>query len=156
MDKVTVELYDVVNLSGIIVPRNTGIVWENQAGGTACAHPKLEGVFVPLACFMPWGNEIPDPLLDHVGSRYISKLVDKFLDATDLRSWFRSLTTKEAHELLPHFDKSDCYLYEAWVPAYICTEDEVIAQRDPIRRGLPHVTPAFGGGWGVLVYNNSD
>lgn len=44
-----VELWDVEGLCGIIIECKSGIIWNNQAGGTACAQPEVEGIFVPLS-----------------------------------------------------------------------------------------------------------
>jgi len=48
MNKPIVEIWDSVGL-GIIIKYPTGILISNQTGGTACLHPKIEGVYVPLA-----------------------------------------------------------------------------------------------------------
>lgn len=50
-----VSLHDFVG-TGLIIKASTGIVWTNQAGGTACLQPECEGLFVPI------GN---DSTLDH-------------------------------------------------------------------------------------------
>ena len=42
-----VSLWDHVG-AGLILRAETGIVWTNQAGGTACLQPEAEGVFVPF------------------------------------------------------------------------------------------------------------
>lgn len=50
MDKASkplIELYDSVGL-GIIIEYPTGILVSNQTGGTACLHPQMEGVYLPL------------------------------------------------------------------------------------------------------------
>lgn len=41
---------DLLSLTqtALIIPSRTGIVYTNQVGGTECAHPKLEGVLVPV------------------------------------------------------------------------------------------------------------
>lgn len=44
---VRVTLYDFVG-TGLIIKAKTGIVWTNQAGGTACLQPECEGLFVPF------------------------------------------------------------------------------------------------------------
>ena len=35
--------------AGLIVPKNTGVIYTNQTDGYACDHPTLEGVFIPLS-----------------------------------------------------------------------------------------------------------
>ena len=32
----------------LIIPANTGVVYTNQAGGTECDHPEIEGLIVPI------------------------------------------------------------------------------------------------------------
>lgn len=32
----------------LVIPRNTGIIYTNQIGGTQCNHPELEGFIVPI------------------------------------------------------------------------------------------------------------
>ena len=46
--KPTVKLYSLVG-AGLIIPRETGVVYTNQTDGYACDHPALEGAFVPLS-----------------------------------------------------------------------------------------------------------
>ncbi|MGD1841030.1 MAG: DUF6210 family protein [Thermonemataceae bacterium] len=48
MDKPQIDIWDSVGL-GIIIEFPTGIMISNQTGGTACLHPKIEGVYFPLA-----------------------------------------------------------------------------------------------------------
>lgn len=43
-----VELSDIHPLLGVITPCKSGVEFTNQVGGTACAHPVEEGVFVPM------------------------------------------------------------------------------------------------------------
>jgi hypothetical protein len=43
--------------NGVILLCDSGVSWETQAGGTACRHPKAEGIFIPL----------PLPAMPHVG-----------------------------------------------------------------------------------------
>lgn len=45
-DRPEVTLYDMDG--GLLVAAPTGVRYTNQVGGTACAHPVLEGFFVPL------------------------------------------------------------------------------------------------------------
>lgn len=48
MDKPVITIYDTVG-TGIIIAFPTGIIVSNQTGGTACLHPKIEGIYLPLA-----------------------------------------------------------------------------------------------------------
>ncbi|WP_378181153.1 DUF6210 family protein [Aquimarina sp. SS2-1] len=47
MLKPEITIHDSVGL-GIIIEFPTGVMISNQTGGTACLHPKIEGVYVPL------------------------------------------------------------------------------------------------------------
>ncbi|MGH1338445.1 MAG: DUF6210 family protein [Aureispira sp.] len=44
----SIDLSDTVGL-GLIISYPTGILLENQTGGSACLRPQLEGVYLPLA-----------------------------------------------------------------------------------------------------------
>ncbi len=46
--------------TGVIIEHPTGVIYSNQAGGTACLHPEIEGAFVPF------GNEV------FAGHRFVS------------------------------------------------------------------------------------
>lgn len=70
---------------GIIVPGPTDITYTNQAGGTTCAHPQLEGTFYPLwldaeedgeerPTSKLWSPSHDDPLLDYFGEYDTSKV----------------------------------------------------------------------------------
>jgi hypothetical protein len=48
MEKPVIAIYDTVG-TGIIIAFPTGIMVTNQTGGTACLHPKIEGIYLPLA-----------------------------------------------------------------------------------------------------------
>jgi hypothetical protein len=39
---------DVTHTLGLILLCPSGVIWTNQAGGTACRHPQAEGVYLPL------------------------------------------------------------------------------------------------------------
>ncbi|OED48096.1 hypothetical protein AB832_00370, partial [Flavobacteriaceae bacterium (ex Bugula neritina AB1)] len=48
MSKPLLQIWDTVGL-GIIIEYPTGVLISNQTGGTACLHPKIEGIYLPLA-----------------------------------------------------------------------------------------------------------
>ncbi len=48
MSKPIIHVWDTVGL-GIVIEYPTGVMISNQTGGTACLHPKCEGIYVPLA-----------------------------------------------------------------------------------------------------------
>ncbi len=47
-DMIHVSLDDLTQCA-LIVPAKTGVVYENQAGGTQCARPSQEGYLIPIA-----------------------------------------------------------------------------------------------------------
>ena len=49
-----IQLLEGVGL-GLIIAYPSGVIYSNQTGGTACLHPELEGVFIPL------GNDLEVP-----------------------------------------------------------------------------------------------
>ena len=52
-----IELWGGVGF-GVIISFPSGVRYSNQTGGTACLHPLLEGVYVPLSndCTVPRGE----------------------------------------------------------------------------------------------------
>lgn len=42
-----VKLWDMSG-AALIVPEETGVIFTNQVNGTACDHPKLEGILIPI------------------------------------------------------------------------------------------------------------
>jgi len=47
MNKPLIQIWDTVGL-GLIIEYSTGILISNQTGGTACLHPEIEGIYLPL------------------------------------------------------------------------------------------------------------
>ena len=45
--KPKVLLYEYLGL-GLIIPFPSGVIYSNQAGGSTCLQPEMEGIFVPL------------------------------------------------------------------------------------------------------------
>ena len=45
--KPVIRLYDAIGL-GVIINYPTGVLISNQTGGTACLHPSIEGIYLPL------------------------------------------------------------------------------------------------------------
>ena len=61
--KPKVLLYEHVGL-GLIVASPSGVIYSNQAGGTACLQPELEGILIPLRndCLLE-GNQLLSPAI---------------------------------------------------------------------------------------------
>lgn len=57
MSYVHINLWNIAG-AGLIIPHKTNVLYLTQAGGITCAHPSLEGVFVPL----PHGELIANDL----------------------------------------------------------------------------------------------
>ena len=115
---------------GIVIECKTGIRWTNQAGGTACAHPEVEGIFLPLPTYAEASLEI---LRDrwHVETEHVAKFL-------------------AAEELDDVLEPSAGVGGEAWVPVRIKAQ---VTDLPPewARNLLP-----FAGSLGFLVYLNSD
>jgi hypothetical protein len=117
---------------GIVIVCNSGIVWTNQSGGTTCADPEVEGIFVPL--FSSLREETLITLTDrwHAETKYVKQ----FLEAEEL------------NDVLEPADKT-VIGGEAWVPVLIRTNlDDVPCWAENLK--------PFAGSSGFLVYQNSD
>ncbi len=137
--------------SGFIVPMHSGVWWENQAGGTCCAHPRVEGVFVPL----------PKGVLDEGDMCVTREESDVFYDRRDRYSdgdtFLRVATWISDHELGPFFEpvrgaeeRHALEVMEAWIPVRI---RDVL--QSPAYELTENLTP-FLGRTVFLVYPNSD
>ena len=67
-----IKLWNLCGLA-LIIPKETGIIVTNQAGGTACAQPKIEGYIIPIS--NDYRPEIFKDSLEH-------KITEKFNDGT--------------------------------------------------------------------------
>jgi hypothetical protein len=143
----TVELWDSNQLLGVIYPCQSGVEYTNQVGGTACAHPKIEGVFIPLPQYWFDFDTVKDPLEGFwhpTGGRedMMVGLIQKLLDENDLLKLnFRAPTLQEL--------KEKPYVAEAWVPL-VCITD-----RNSYKAGS-ELLGAFKDFWVYLTYPNSD
>ena len=137
----TVDLTMHSEFIGVIIPMKSGVIYKNQAGGTYCGQPSLEGIYIPLPIEY-LHDLLGDPLQDRVCS-YNPDLVQQFLVAIELNAYFEPF---KDHASLPSLIKSsegDIHMMEAWVPVRIKDED------------LPGFED-FVGEWGVITYPNSD
>ncbi len=139
----------LLDCAAIIVAAPTGVVYEHQAGGTQCAHPRLEGFLVPVA--------------DETGS-HSSALARHFSDAPYLGTGFapievggracRGITVRTAdwleHSVLPRWARVDRSRLdesaEAWVHLKVSNDPNQVSP------GITLDTPRDG----VLVWLNSD
>lgn len=128
-----VELWNV-DSSGVIVEMPTGVRWSNQTGGTACHHPEVEGVFVPMPSVQPQF----DPLIDEWGVAYDPDRVLAWLMEADLDDVFEPRAE-------PPSDVEE--LQEAWIPVRI---------RSFIPEGRAIQLATFLGKNAIITYPNSD
>lgn len=114
---------------GLIVNFSTNVTYTNQCGGTCCAHPELEGFFVPLSMAEP---SSPDPLNDHWGEyEWLMDEGIQFLMENELDKYFKLDDTYDGH------------IGEAWLPVIILKNDHPALQD-------------LEGMHGVITYENSD
>jgi hypothetical protein len=133
-----IELWDTIEsgLLGIIVPMKTGVTWSNQAGGFACCHPELEGIYIPLRT---WDDTKIDPFYDTWGQPYSPAPVRALLLNFGLDQWLEPIPSSE------HKTNG-----EAWVWAKIKeipTDDNWL---------LPEILRPLSGTPCVITYPNSD
>jgi hypothetical protein len=125
---IKVELWDLQNFMGVIVPCQSGVIFSNQTGGIDCFHPEVEGVYIPP----PYFGKEPDCLYDYWLDEYdaeIAKQAIKELDSEDFEA----------------LEESDFDMGEAWIPVKV---------KD--HQCLPQQLKPFIGKVVILTYQNSD
>jgi|HubBroStandDraft_6_1064221.scaffolds.fasta_scaffold54594_2 hypothetical protein len=135
-----IRLYDLRAVM-LVIDHPSGVIYANQAGGTSCLQPELEGVLVPLelepsrlaALFGTASSEI---------SPAIANAIDKLLASGPGTSSLRVDRARLAES------------YEAWV--------HVTGESPPVVRDVD-ATETFFGEWygfgslhGVLTWPNRD
>lgn len=124
--------------AGLVVLAKTGFAYSNQAGGTCCAHPMAEGVFVPLPDVAVIFGEMEDVIRNVYGR------------ITDADGWAHSEDVATVAGML----KTACsYLEldtdydgpwgEAWIPVRIVAP-------------IDHDMEWLVGKRAILTYKNSD
>jgi hypothetical protein len=137
---------------GFLIPAPTGIIWTNQVGGTLCAHPEIEGLFIPAEFhnYTPFNYSCGD-VRDMYADTY-----DEYLGiARTARSSFQKSTngaldyvqelSKEEFEALPPSARVGA---EAWVPFVL------LGQKT--HRTLPPELKPFEGQVVIVTWRNSD
>jgi hypothetical protein len=76
--KPVISLYGLEGL-GLVVPYPSGVLYTNQTGGTTCAHPVEEGVFVPLGSECRLEEKL-DRIFQH---QFAARLTSADADALD-------------------------------------------------------------------------
>lgn len=136
----TLRLWDVQSLVLIVHRPGTNLIWTNQAGGTHCAHPQLEGFLVPLPGFDP---PEPDPLYDRWG------IVDDWRD--EARTFLREAGLADWLDVGHPSERCG----EAWVPvaARSTVNRQELADRCVLLFDAFDALDLHGG---ALTYENSD
>jgi hypothetical protein len=160
MARFIIRLYELEGL-GLIVEHDSGVFYTNQAGGTCCAQPEIEGVLVPL------GTETEDKLDAYFASADVPpiRLEPRHADALDviLR------TPPEGYAWTPTFflqvDRSRlAESMEAWLYVTITSCPDPVSFADPNQNLQPELPQhpthypfaGFAGRSGVLTWTNSD
>lgn len=132
----TVNLWELENLFGMIVRKATGFQWSNQVGGTACSHPVVEGIFIPLprewfevnSIENDWGHAKGEGDLKAHNKEVVKRFLDK---------------NSEIQKRFVFDEDFNGNVAEAWVPLKVkSSEDEILK-------------PFFGQSV-VVTYENSD
>lgn len=102
---------------GILFPSKSGFTYTNQVGGSCCAHPTLEGIYVPLRPLDPDLNWSADALQDRRMKTYEdshAEMVTEFLKFTELDDVLTSPSKLDFDLAIPN-----SYLADAWVPVQV-------------------------------------
>ncbi len=150
MDKPQIEIWDSVGL-GIIIELPTGILISNQTGGTACLHPKIEGVFLPLSNdYSKNTKEFLSPEIEltnyFLGSKYNGNGAIKGIDIDDVNT-INSIISKFGLDSLIEIDVNRlAESHEAWIRIKINKSEKI-----KLIKGI-HNYPLSG----ILTWSNSD
>lgn len=123
-----VELWNLDDFCGIIIPQAIGVVWTNQAGCEYCLHPEIEGIYIPTPII------ILEPL--HVVES---------LNLCDINNFLKNNLIEE------YFGIPSCEFVEknkindAWIPILIKDVDNQFVQLE-----------SFKGREAILTYTNCD
>ena len=138
----TVQLLDCHSYFAMLVPAQTGVFWTNQCGGTLCAHPEIEALYVPLPLQLKplrdpikdawWAGRFP---YDARGQADVAGFLARVSIGT-----FRAATPEEAEST------GQRGFGEAWVPAVVASD----------LTDFPGLLQEFIGKVVILTYRNSD
>jgi len=105
---------------GLLVPGCTGFVFSNQCFGVACAHPKLEGVYIPLS----FDDELLSTALQDAGCwQSITKDPVFNLDTVDVLLGELGLPLV-TDRLVPEDNSDDVRSGEAWLRVIVSNPPE--------------------------------
>ena len=140
----SIELWDDQDFTGVIILDESGQIWSNQVGGTACMHPKAKGIFINLPSYR-FDTGMDNPWNDFVGSQenpYDPAYVQEFLDYSGCDQIVEPLTQEE-YQSIPDGSRRCC---EAWIPVKVRDVGVV----------LPVSLEPFRGRIGIITHENSD
>jgi hypothetical protein len=146
-----IRLLDAVGL-GMIVEMPTGVMYSNQTGGASCLHPRVEGLYVPLAndCTESWELISPERRLAGFfeGPKHRGTGATRGFDEEDASFIEQTLAEARLSHVL-QLDRSRLRdSHEAWVHVLLLGDDTGSA---PLFSGLgPYPRRA------VLTWGNSD
>jgi hypothetical protein len=147
-EKPIINLYGANGL-GLIIQFPSGVLCSNQTGGTACLHPAIEGIFVPLH---PSAPEHQDRLLAHFTSFKYGGWCSEGIDAEDA-DLIDAILAQYAGGGLILVDRSRLSdSHEAWVFVTISPHDRQGSPSDPFMTTFH----GFGDAKAILTWENSD
>ncbi len=149
MNQPLIEIWDTVGL-GIIIEFPTGIMISNQTGGTACLHPKIEGIFLPLSNdYFEESLKFISPeieLIDYFnGPKYNGSGATKGIDNEDVHE-INSILSKYGLDGFIEIDLTRLTeSHEAWIKIKINN-----TQKSDLIKGFKYPLN------GILTWSNSD
>lgn len=144
----SIELDDTVGL-GLIISYESGVVYSNQTGGTACLSPEYEGVFLSLRndCAIE-NNSLLSPEIDlceyFKGPVHKGAGATNGIDSKDIE-YIESVLKKYKLDSFISIDRNQTKKsHEAWVYVLITSDSDVFSGFEPFPREA------------VLTWTNSD
>ncbi|SHF59946.1 hypothetical protein SAMN05444344_0717 [Tenacibaculum mesophilum] len=150
MNQPLIEIWDSVGL-GIIIEYPTGIMISNQTGGTACLHPKIEGIFLPLSNDYSKENlEFKSPEIElinyFIGTKYNGNGAIKGIDYEDVDKINSILFRYGLNEIIEVDVNRLTESHEAWIRIKINK-----SQKNDVMKGFNKYPLS-----GILTWSNSD
>jgi len=135
---------------GIIILGDTEVFYTNQMGGTACGHPRVEGLYIPLVL----SGEAPSRLRDRRSNLWVGyeqTAVRVCLEMLGVDHVLAPVSYEEqsAAAFLDCIDADSRVWGEAWIPVKVIpAEDRHATNAALLNDFVLH--------YGILTYNNSD
>ena len=151
MNKPLIELWDSVGL-GIIIEFPTAVMISNQTGGIACLHPKIEGIYLPLANdYSEENKEFLSPEIELInyfkGSKYKGAGAIKGIDIEDAKKIDSIMTHSRLDKLIEIDLNRLAESHEAWIRIKIHKDTNI-----DLIQGFDNHFPLNG----ILTWSNSD